>query len=246
MSLARPNLMEMVKKQYVYKLSAYLDLYNRLVFLQILGILLSLSGVGGGGGGGNSEVNVNFYFYSADIVVGFSILWSFITAIIITTKPIQNGDFLFVTNRISSNLSNLFYLLTSCLIGAITAMLSSYLLKAIIYYFMGRHYVDIKGPMNAPTELLLGIFTTTLYLILFCSFGYFAGILARLRKGFIVVLLAVLIGTLFWGKGSIIAIIFEFFFMESSLLLFLTKVVVTVVLLFACSIVLSNRMEVKQ
>ncbi|MDP4086840.1 MAG: hypothetical protein Q8934_19930 [Bacillota bacterium] len=247
MSLVNPSLIQIVKKQYVYKLRAYMDLYTRLVLSQIVAILFSLNGLGMmGARGGVFEVSV--HFYSADLVVIFSILWAFITAILTTTKAIRNGDFLFVTNRVSSNLSNILFLLTASFIGAATAMMSTYLMKVIIYYFMDHHYVDTQGPMEAPLELLFGIFTTTLYLFLFCALGYLIGVLVQLYKGFIFILPAIFIGTIFLREGNtgLVTSVFKFFFMETSLPIFITKVVITSCLLFICAMGLSNRMEVNQ
>ncbi|WP_406580776.1 hypothetical protein [Bacillus salipaludis] len=248
MSLTKVSLTDVVKKQYVYKLKAYSQVFMSLIFLQLLAIFFSLNGVGGMfSSGGSIEVQVKYF--SADYVAAFTMLWGFITAILITTKAYLNDDFLFVTNRVSSNLSNVVFLLTASGIGGITAMLSSYLLKAIVYYFISDLSLKSTTVLDAPLEMLMGIFSTILYVFLFCALGYLVGMLVQISKAFTVLLPAAFFGGLILdglnGKSGVIAYVFAFFFTESSLVLFMVKIIVTAVLVFSGAIVLSNRMEVR-
>ena len=123
MSLKTINLAETVKKQFVFKLKANIDVFSSLVWIQLLAILFSLNGVASMGMGG-TNLSVDVKYYSADLVIIFTMLWSFVTAITITTKPYRNHDFTFVSNRLSSSLSNILFLLTASFIGSITATLS--------------------------------------------------------------------------------------------------------------------------
>jgi hypothetical protein len=52
MSLKTINLAETVKKQFVFKLKANIDVFSSLVGIQLLAILFSLNGVGSMGMGG--------------------------------------------------------------------------------------------------------------------------------------------------------------------------------------------------
>ena len=54
MSLSKPSTFNIVKKQYAYKLQAYIQVFMSLVFIQMLGILFSFNGVGMSGGGSNT------------------------------------------------------------------------------------------------------------------------------------------------------------------------------------------------
>ena len=103
MSLSRTSLMEVVKRQYLFKLKSFIQVFMTLVVLQLLAMLFSFNGVGMMGSS-NGSVEMDIQYYSADIVVVFTMLWAFITAILITTKAYRNDDFAFVTNRLSSNL----------------------------------------------------------------------------------------------------------------------------------------------
>lgn len=249
MSLSKPSLINVVKKQYTYKLKSYIQVFSTLIFVQLLAILFSFGGVGMMGSS-SDRIEVDIHFFSADIVVAFTMLWAFITAIIITTKAYRNDDFLFVTNRISSNISNLMFLITASFIGGITAMLSSHLMRVIMYFFIGQKSVNGTSVRDVPIELVLGISTTIFYVFLFCAIGYFVGTLVQLNKIFVILLPALFFGILFLGEGSgnagVAKFVFEFIFTESSLPLFFAKVIVVSGLLFSSAFVLSNRMEVRQ
>jgi len=244
MSLTKVSLIDVVKKQYIYKLKAYSQVFMSLIFLQLLAVLFSMNGVGSMGGSTGGSVELQVKYFSADFVAAFTMLWGFITAILITTKAYRNDDFVFVANRISSNLSNAVFLLTASVVGGITAMLSSYLLKVIVNYFFKSTPI-----LDAPIELLLGIFSTILYVFLFCALGYLVGTLVQISKAFTVLLPAAFFGTLILeglsGKAGTVANVFDFFFTESSLVLFIVKIIVSAGLLFSGAFVLSNRLEVR-
>jgi hypothetical protein len=248
MSLTRVRLIDVVKKQYLYKLKAYSQVFMSLIFIQLLAVLFSMNGIGGmGSSEGSFQIEIKYF--SAAMVVAFTMLWGFITAIIITTKAYRNDDFVFVTNRASSNLSNIVFLLTASIIGGITSMLSTYLIKVIVYYFFSDVSLKSTSVMSAPNEFFLGSFSSFLYIFLFCTLGYVIGTLVQINKAFAVLIPAAFFGGLIFdglrGNEGVIAKGFNFFFMEPSLTLFIIKVIVTACLLISGTFALSNRMEVR-
>jgi len=249
MSLTTVSLTSIVKKQYSYKLKAYVQVFWNLVFLQLLAILFSLNGVGMSGSS-SETLEVEVHYYSADLVAFFTMLWGFIIAIIITTKAYRNDDFTFVTNRLSHNLSNILFLLTASIIGGLTAMLSPNLLKVIMYIFDRQLMVASTSAAGSLNEFIIGICTTSLYIFLFCALGYLIGTLVQIHKVFVVLVPALFFGALFLGGVSgntrIVSNFFGFIFTESSILLFMTKIIISCTLVFASALVLSTRLEVKQ
>lgn len=246
MSLAKVNMWDVVKKQYRYKLKSYSQVLVSLMMIQLLAVVFSLNSVSSSATSSNT-LDLEIRYYSADIVVGFTILWGFITAIITTTKAHRHNDLIFISNRLCSNLSNLLILLTASIVGGITAMLSGFLLKLIILF---KNNIIVDGMTGiSPSDLLLGIVTTSLYIFLFCAIGYLAGTLVNLNRIFIILLPALLIGSVFLagtrGKSGAIENFFILFFTENSLPLFIAKVLIAAVLFFAGAFALSNRMEVK-
>ena len=245
MSLFKPSTFNIVKKQYAYKLRAYIQVFMSLVFIQMLGILFSFNGVGMSGGGSNT-LGVNVHYYSADIVVAFTIVWAIISAILITTQAYRNDDFVFVTNRLSSNFSNILFLLTASIVGGITAIMSTYVMK-VLMYVLGR--TEYLSSSIAVTEMIIGFGATILYVLLGTAIGYFIGTLVQLNKVFVVLVPGVLIGLIVLGAGSmngeLLQAVFKFVFMESSFALFFIKIIILVILLFSSSTLLSNRLEVR-
>lgn len=249
MSLTNPSLVDVVKKQYFYKLKAYTPVFFNLVFIQVLAILFSFNGVGMSGAS-SDNIEMSVHYYSGDIVVIFTFIWAFVTAFNVTTKVNRDIDFSFVTNRLSSNLSNALFLITVGFLGAILAILSTNLLVIIFYYFSDQQFLNSQTVMSNPKEFLIGITSTSFYVFLFCALGYFAGTLVQIHKVFAFILPASFFGMLILdeglGEAKIVSFVFEFFFKESSLIMFITKVIVMVCLLFASAFAFSNRMEVKQ
>jgi hypothetical protein len=168
-SLVEFSLFDAVKKQYLYKLKSHLGLFLAMAGVQVIALLFSLGGVMSHGMGTQYLYTFVSYF-SSEIVIGFTILWVLVVAVLVTTKDYQNIDFTFVSNRLSSNLSNAAFLVTAALIGGFTAMLSGFLLR-IIVYFRSSHYLLSQNFIVAPDVIFTGIAVTLLYLLLFGSLG---------------------------------------------------------------------------
>ena len=246
-SLVEFSLFDAVKKQYLYKLKSHLGLFLAMAGVQVIALLFSLGGVMSHGMGTQYLYTFVSYF-SSEIVIGFTFLWILVVAVLVTTKDYQNIDFTFVSNRLSSNLSNGAFLVTAALIGGFTAMLSGFLLR-IIVYFRSSHYLLSQNFIVAPDVIFTGIAVTLLYLLLFGSLGYFCGVLMQLSKVFIVILPSLYFGAIILARRGdqmqVLSSVYDFFRGESSLTLFALKVILTAVLIYACSFMLSNRLEVR-
>ncbi|WP_407271986.1 hypothetical protein [Radiobacillus sp. PE A8.2] len=247
MFLTEANLNEVVKQQYQFKLKAYVGVFSSLLVAQIIAILFSFAGMGNYSTSSMSY-SIDMRYFSGDLIIGFTMIWAFVNAIIITTKGNKYVDFVFVTNRISSNISNIAFLLTASLIGAVTSILASFLVKVGVLYLFDFQF--IAGELHTVSELLVGIVSTTLYIFLVASFGYFFGVLGQLSKLLIVFIPALFTGFLFlearaFGQSTYVAKFFNFYVGESSMLLFLGKVLLTVITLYSGAVLISNRMEVR-
>lgn len=244
MSLATANMWETVKKQYAFKLRANIDAFSSLIWIQLIAILFS---VGGSSSSMTSSewFHVEVKYYSSDLVVVFTMIWAFVSAITITTKPYRYQDFTFVTNRISSHLSNMLFLLSVSVLGAITAILSKYLLQVIGYFVVNEQmYTTESG------TFFLGVGISFLYIFCISSIGYFIGALVQVSKLFAVIIPVLFIGILFLeaslGRDATIVKVFEFYILEPSAILFSIKILSTTTLFFLASLAIFNRMEVKQ
>lgn len=246
MSLKKISLAEIVKKQYMYKLKANIDSYSSLIGIQLLAILFSFGGVMNSGSMiGNVEIDVKYY--SADIVIVFTLISAFVTAITITTKPYRNQDFSFVTNRLSSNLSNILFLLTTSILGAVTAILSGNIIRVLIFFFYNQNSYSFS---NGTESYFTGIIITSFYIFLVSSIGYFIGTLVQMNKLFVVLVPVVIFGSMFieasQGKIPTMVSIFQFYIAESTIFIFILKTLLTTVLIFIASTAILNRMEVRR
>ncbi|QFT88998.1 hypothetical protein FIU87_10105 [Bacillus sp. THAF10] len=248
MSLSNVTVQNVVKEQVRYKLSAYSGVYLSLVVLQLLGLLFSFNGSGMSGGGRGESFRYSIYHYTGDGVITFTLLWAFIVSIIITTRAYRNDDFTFVSNRLTSNLSNFLFLVLAAIIGAITAELSTYVLKVIMYFLPNFGPFYYTGNPYSLLVLLQGSMVTFLYIMLFAGLGYFVGTIIRLHPLLKVVVPVVLLGVLFFGgaTGTGVPDIIKFFVEERSLTIFIAKSIATSFILFGASSWIFNRVEVRQ
>ncbi|MRH44158.1 hypothetical protein GH741_16065 [Aquibacillus halophilus] len=252
MSLIEVNYWEIIKKQYFFKLKAYSGVFTSMMVVQIIAFLLSLGGTGGSGGSGSSGFSYTTGYYNGSMIIAFTMMWALITGILITTKAYRNDDFTFVANRGTSNLSNMLFLLTASIIGGTLSMLSGYLLKVFVYLIFE---VDMLFDVtHTISTLWLGIIASILYILLFSAIGYLVGVLAQISKSLIIILAAVVIGYPIYastGTGqrdepTLFIAITQFYQGESMLSLFALKVILTVTILFFTSLIITNRLEVKQ
>ncbi|MCT2535589.1 hypothetical protein NC661_07055 [Aquibacillus koreensis] len=248
MYLTEVNTLQIIRKQYQFKLKAYVGAFTSLLVMQVTAILFSLGGTGGMSSS-DGYLYISGTQYNGSIVIAFTMLWAFISSILITTKAYRNDDFTFVTNRFTSHVSNIYFLLAASIFGGITAMLSGYLLKLIAYLFY--NYDAILVTEHAISSILVGATSTIFYILLFSALGYVIGVLVQLSKLFIILIPAFVIGNLFLQAGERVSPLVDFnkvvhfYISESSILLFMVKVSVTILVLFSLSIFITNRMEVK-
>lgn len=250
MYLAENNLVKTVKKQYSYKMHAFINHFFHMAILHVFALLLSAAGTMSASTGFSAGVRMTFKGYTGDTIIIFTFLWIFVTAIITTTKEYRNMDFVFVTNRQSSNLSNIAFLLTAALVGAVSAALSGILLRLVVYFFRTDISLSPQNFLVTPYVLLLSIMVAFLYLLLFGSAGYLAGTLAQVNRLFAVLLPALFFGGAIYdgnnNQARILGSIIGFFFKETSLLLLAGKILVTALLFFLLAIALSDRLEVRK
>lgn len=244
MSLSTVKLSEIVKKQYYFKVKANVGLLSSLILLQLFGVLVSMSGTGSSGG--------SFYYisyYTADAMIVLTMIWAFITANQLMSKDFRDHDFTVVTNRLATNLSNALFLLTVSVIGAVTALLSGYLSKVIIYFSFKADYINAATSLTVK-EFIFGLTATILYVFLASMLGYLIGAIVQINWAFIVLLPVLAIGFLIMAaqdnQFNMLTFLYDFYFSEAIFFLYVLKVVATCSILFISASLLSNRLEVKQ
>lgn len=245
MSLNSMSLGTLVGKQYLFKWKAYAGVFNSMVALQLLAIVFSAGGIGQTGTSTGS-VTIDLYYYSVDNVVGFTMVWAFFKSILITTKSYRNDDYLFVTNRLSSNLANILFVFSASVVAGITAILSGYVIQ-MIQYVQGNTFLTEANSLTLG-EWFTGAFATILYILFIGALGYLIGSVVQLHRTLVIIIPVALLGFLFvydFNEPGMISM-FKFYFKENIFWLFAMKILGTVLLLFAASMLVSNRLEVRK
>ncbi|MEL7565166.1 MAG: hypothetical protein AAGU27_09810 [Dehalobacterium sp.] len=251
MSLTETNLISITKSQFLHKIKSHLGLFNVLAAIQLIVLFLTF-GRAGMIGTSSEGISLEITKYSGDLVLISTLLWVLYISIIFTTEAYRNADFTFVSNRLSSNLSNIGFLFTASALGGVTASLSGGLVRLLLYFSQGSHNIIGENFYLVPQELLLGLTAAVLYMILFSAVGYLIGILIKHSKIFILLLPALFLGALYLqgmsrGKSTtILAKLVIFFVHENSLGLLTVKILATGAILFVVGILISNRTEVRQ
>ncbi len=249
MSLLSVSTAEIVKKQFLFKLKANIDALSSLVLIQLLAMLFSLGGVASQGSHSDG-LSILIKYFSSDMVIAFTMIWGLVTAITITTKPYRYFDFSFVTTRVTSSLSNIIYLIVASVIGGVTAMLAKGLLFIIGYFFLDFQLLDFYIQPFHAHHFIIGTIASVLYIFFISSIGYFIGTLVQVSRLFIVGIPVLFIGSMFLDgmmqREPIAMKTLQFYFMERSLFFFTIKILISTALLFAASICILNRMEVRK
>lgn len=255
MYLTEIKLFEVSKKQYFYKLKTSFQLFFSLMVVQLLGVLLSQTSSSGGSYSATLGISFNTSSISGNAVMFFTIIWAFMVSIMLPNKNNKNIDFTFISNRLTSNISNIGFLLTLSLYASITAALCNSFLRILIYFTTGSTNIVDEGFFVSPKFLFINIISMFLYIILVMSIGYFLGSLEQFHHIasllFVVTLFLDLLIYIFIGFGKDFKLnyaqqIFDFYVKENSLLIFTLKVLITAIIFFSSSLLLSNSLEVRK
>lgn len=247
MSLNRVSLNTVVKDQFIYKLNTNNGVFTSLVVLQIIALLLSMSGTVNGSYSSDA-IEINYSFYSIMNVVFFTFIWIIIHAISLATKTNWESSNPFVGNLLSHDLSNIIFLFLISLIGGTLTVFTEFLLRVVIFFMTDATIIATDSGLTGQ-ELLSGLIAMTFYLFLLSSLGYLLGTITRIHRMMIVLLPATIIGGLMaiaQTKSNILMNAIEFYTQEGSMIIFGAKIIGTVSVLFLISIFISNRMEVSR
>lgn len=248
MFLNEPTLLDIVKKQYRFKLNTYATALTTFMLLQIGAFFLSLFSntftVGYG-----SLFDVSFVQLTNDTNMLVAIFWAFFLGIILTTAVRRYEAFSFITTRLSNQLANFLFMLTASLFAGIVVALSGPTLKLFGFLFYKDMLISTPSIAEAPADFFLRAITAIAYILLFFLIGYTISSFIQLNKlfivGFVVLFLVFSSSGELWNGTQYLSNLFHFFADEQSPPLFLLKISGTVLGLFAVSAFMTNRLEVR-
>ena len=235
-------------RQYRYKLRAYSGYLSALVLVQILGMIFAFSGSGYGSTGG-STFHLTTHVYSAKLIVIFSVIWSFALAILVSSRASKDAAFSLPGNRNTDSLSDIAFLLTGCLLGAVTTALSGAALRVVLLPFIhGEILAD--GFYPALGQLSIVALATFTYMLVFSAAGYFSGTLFRISKLFVIPIGVIIVFLIFYNNAYSDSLSFlnasEQSYKSGLPTPFIWIMLGVFAVLYVLSAVISSRMEVKK
>ncbi|MBK5242300.1 hypothetical protein [Clostridium sp.] len=242
MSLVKNNFISVVRKQYGFKLQGFSKFFFIIIVTQIIGMLFTMSNAGGMTSTSNETYSFKIEQNSTIYVFIFTIAIVTGATILLNLKEYKDMDFTFVTNRISSNISNIGFLITLSLFGAVTSALSGVLTRTIKYFLIGSSKIIEVGFYLTPGEIMCSIGANFLYFILFSSLVYFCTVLTQKSNIFFVIILIVVV---LFTQTPLFGNIIEFYGKENNFLIFMIKALIMVTIFFTASILVSNNQEVR-
>lgn len=241
---------EWAKRQYLFKMNANITMFTILIVLQVIATVF----IGGAstsstfGSDDSPAFAVHLATVSYEGQAGMTMFWAFVVGFLLTSAAQRNESFVFVSNRWTFQLANLYFICTAALFGGVTTILLGSVMK-IIALVNGNAIVETSGLLASPYDFFSRIVAMTGYTLLLLLLGYLIGTLIqwnRLFVGLFAVLWVMMLMTNYSiaidGQGGLI----DFFYSETSMLLFAVKVLAAGAVLFFASFLVANRLEVKQ
>ena len=249
MYLTEPRLIDIVKKQFRYKLNAYTGVFTSLIIMQLIGIFISFENSSSIMGSGSLTVIQRFS--SNDVTVGFTLIWALSMGILLTTIAYRNDAFTFVSNRLSHHLASISFLLSIASIGGITASLSGSLIKIITIIQNNSVIIESVGVFDSPYDFCIRILSIYLIHGLICRLRIYVGHSSSEANWLFLSFLSPFFIVPYWqlstdDSGGFLLDTVLFYGAETLFLLFLLKVLGTLAVFFAISIAVTNKMEVRK
>ncbi|MTI94773.1 MAG: hypothetical protein FH749_04680 [Firmicutes bacterium] len=245
----RTNLWSVVKRQLVFKLKANSGMFITMMVVQAIALFFLFSGMSGTSSSSTGQLQITIRVFSGSGLIAFTLIWAAIIAFALTTEISRNSDFAFVSNRLSSNFANVCFLALASVLAGFTAVLGSILLRNLIYVSVGVEHIIANNFYLGPGELLTGLVATVFYMFVVSALGYMFGALVQLFKPLVVILPAVLLGSLIMEARTEFRFLLrmvDFLITESALLVFVLKALVVAILMFGAAALITNKLEVRR
>ena len=244
-----PSVWSTALKAYLFKVRAYSGYLGGLILVQLLAMGLVLSSSVSLGMGTNN-LRIVLHTYSSQLVLVFSVVWSFIVSIVVTSRSSKDAVFSFPGSRQTDSLSDLAFMLTCCVFGAVTTAFFGVAVRLeLLLVFPGG--VLAQGFYPVFGDLCVIAVATFSYMLLLSAAGYFAGTLFRFSKVFIAVVTVLIVFVCFsvlnWTHTlPIWGVVWNYLFRSESLWSFALISAAVAACLYCVSAAISFHMEVKK
>lgn len=113
----------------------------------------------------------------------------------------------------------------------------------MIFYYTNAQFV--MSANLGLSHFLLGLLMTFLYIYVLSAIGYFIGTLVQVNKIFAFIIPALVLAVFALMKNQMVTLV-KFYFAETHFLLFALNLLLTGACIFAITIAISNRTEVRK
>ncbi|TQR18871.1 hypothetical protein [Psychrobacillus soli] len=243
MFLSNSTLGEVVWTQLKFKMNAYLGAVVSLIFVQIIGLIVSMNG-NSSTGSGVDNTSFTIITISSDVVFAFVGIWAVFVGKLFTTKAYRYDDFSFVATRLSSNLANFSVLCLMSIFAGVTTFLSNYILRVVLLLVSDVDYVKSVSIFEDPIGTIVNLSIMIILILTISAGGYLWGMLVQIHKAFTYLLILLIITLLVTKTGQTIL---QYVFIENESIVFLiVKLIALSLVFFLLAILCSNRLEVRR
>lgn len=247
MFLNKVSTLQIIRQQYQSKMSVMLapNLLN-LLLIQIIGIGWSFVSMYTTGTG-NMLHSMTLKTYTGSATLVLTMLLLVFMALSLSNKSSRHQDFVFTTNRLTSDITNIMILLTFTVIGTIMSHFSLIIFR-MLFYFTADGLLLQGAFLLTPAELGLNWLLTFSYTVLAMGAVYALNSLfvAYPLAGIgLLLLFSLSVSTIERYFGTFSQVI-EFFSQERCASLLILKLLLTGLGAFILSILMNNRLEVRQ
>lgn len=242
MSLIKSDLLSICKKQFKFKVQTGAVFFVYVIAANLISVLFSMSTTGMSSTS-NGTYSMSIITSSTIPVIILSMFFTIYVTLLVNSKDFKNIDFTFISNRISSNISNIAFLITFVAYTSITTVLAGVLSRVMKYIIYGSTNIIENGFFLTPGELILSFCVIFLYILLISSFFYIFAVLVEISKLFFILIPSVIISLL---RTGLFQDVLRFYINEHNLLAFSIKILLTTSFIFIISIFLSNNLEVRK
>ncbi|MET3684088.1 hypothetical protein ABID56_002214 [Alkalibacillus flavidus] len=211
-----------IVQQVRFKLAAFSLVFSTLAIIQLIAFLFSITG--SQSSGGMSDVMVyQVTEINSNLIVIFTLLWALAIPFGMLSRDQRQMEFMFVTNRFVSHVSNLVFIVWMALVAAFFTVALTLTLHVTAYVVLDD--VSVETILSLSDLAILWLFTG-LWVLLIATTSYSLAVLMRLHTLLKVIGPAVVLGLLFYQTP--VAPFIEWIVLETTIAWFALKVLLTV------------------
>ncbi|NIK13061.1 hypothetical protein [Alkalibacillus almallahensis] len=240
MSFKQMTYLDATRQQVGLKLAAFRRVFSTLAILQIVGFLFSVTG--SEQVGGSTEImSYMIWEINSNVIIILTLLWALAIPFGMITREQRQMEFMFVTNRFISHLSNIIFLVMMSIVAAFFTVGMTLTMQTIGYFI--HDPLIIQSVFTALDLVVLWGIVALLVLIISVA-SYTLATIMQLHTLLKVIVPAVVIGAFYMVAP--IRNMAGWIVLDQSVWLLLVKVLMVALILSAVVLFGVKRLEVRR